>query len=212
MITPIRHWRFPVGNNEAKYKWHLLQPGESLKTLRIKYGQPVSKIKEWNNIKDVITDVYSGMRLIVDNSGTGDIYERQRLEMQKKAEAKERELKEVRTRLKKRVKTGYARTLTRSFNKQCLPHQYLTQQPKVLRNLQVNRLKIKMVATKTVAQMIVGLNPTVTVHRRMKIAMPPMSMVNLPLVKMRISENKEDIIGCNLIVSNMIFLNRFSTV
>ena len=100
----VRHWRFPVGNNEAKYKWHLLQPGESLKTLRIKYGQPISKIKEWNNIKDVITDVYSGMRLIVDNSGTGDIYERQRLEMQKKAEAKERELKEVRTRLKNELK------------------------------------------------------------------------------------------------------------
>jgi WD40 repeat protein len=100
----VRHWRFPVKNMEAAYKWHLLQPGESLKTLRLKYGHPISKIKEWNNIKDVITDVYSGMRLIVDTGGSGDIYERQRLETKKKEEAKAREMKEVRARLKNELK------------------------------------------------------------------------------------------------------------
>jgi WD40 repeat protein/tetratricopeptide (TPR) repeat protein len=100
----IRHWRFPITDQASKYKWHLLQPGESLKTLRIKYGHPVSKIKAWNNIKDVITDVYSGMRLIVDEGGTGDIYERQNLELKKKEEAKAREMKEVQARLKAEFK------------------------------------------------------------------------------------------------------------
>ena len=117
MDGDIRHWRFPVTGSEARYKWHLLQPGETLGTLRIKYGHPISKFKEWNNIKDVTADVYTGMRLIVDNAGTGDIFERQRMANLKKQEAKDRELAEMKARLSKEYKQA-AKDVDKEFAQQ----------------------------------------------------------------------------------------------
>ena len=86
-------------------------------TLRIKYGHPISKFKEWNNIKDVTADVYTGMRLIVDNAGTGDIFERQRMANLKKQEAKDRELAEMKARLSKEYKQA-AKDVDKEFAQQ----------------------------------------------------------------------------------------------
>jgi WD40 repeat protein len=94
------HCYFDRNTDKKTRRYHLLCPGESLGTLKRRYGVTISKLKEWNNIKDVAMDVYLGMRLMVALSSSGGIAFRQELFTKKKEEYKARVRKERLHRLK----------------------------------------------------------------------------------------------------------------
>ena len=94
------HCYFDRDTNKQTRRYHLLAPGESLGTLKRRYGVTISEMKEWNNIKDVAMDVYLGMRMMVAMSASGGIKFRQMLSKKKEQEYKERVRKERIHRLK----------------------------------------------------------------------------------------------------------------
>ena len=96
----IIHAYFDRSTDKESRRYHLLAPGESLGTLKKRYGVTISDLKQWNNIKDVALDVYLGMRMMVAVSAAGGIAFRQDMFRKKEAMYKEKVRKERLHRLK----------------------------------------------------------------------------------------------------------------
>jgi hypothetical protein len=100
----LLHCYFDRDTDKKTRRYHLLAPGESLGTLKRRYGVTISKLKEWNNITDVAMDVYLGMRMMVAMSSSGGVTFRQELHLKKKEEYKARIRKERLNRLRNAFK------------------------------------------------------------------------------------------------------------
>ncbi len=73
----LRHWSWQKrGKEQISRKYHLLNHGESLKTLKDKYGSSIKDMKKWNKIEDLALDMWNGMQVIVREGRSGSVRDR----------------------------------------------------------------------------------------------------------------------------------------
>ncbi|TMW55871.1 hypothetical protein Poli38472_008519 [Pythium oligandrum] len=64
------YWQTRIGVGADRKKYHILGPGETLKSLSLRYRSSIEKLLKWNNIPDS-SKLYLGQKLVVDIDTNG---------------------------------------------------------------------------------------------------------------------------------------------